>query len=163
MRERTMKPAMHRVSPPLLCVLFTMCSTLAGAQAYPVRPIRVIVPFAPGGATDAVVRMIAPRLSENLGQQVVVENRPGGAATIGMDAVARSAPDGYTLGMANLTFSINPILLKKMPFDSEKDIALVSHVSILPFLVGVHPSVPVKSVKELIAFARSRPGALNYS
>ena len=158
-----MKPAMHRIVPLLSCALFTACSTLAGAQAYPVRPIRVIVPFAPGGATDAVVRMIAPRLSENLGQQVVVENRPGGAATIGMDAVAKSAPDGYTLGMANLTFSINPILFKKMPFDSEKDIALVSHISVLPFLVSVHPSVPVKSVKELIAFARARPGALNYS
>jgi tripartite-type tricarboxylate transporter receptor subunit TctC len=158
-----MKPAMYRIAPSLLCVLFTTCSPLAGAQAYPVRPIRVIVPFAPGGATDAVVRMIAPRLSENLGQQVVVENRPGGAATIGMDAVAKSAPDGYTLGMANLTFSINPILFKKMPFDSEKDIALVSHISVLPFLVSVHPSVPAKSVKELIAIARARPGALNYS
>jgi tripartite-type tricarboxylate transporter receptor subunit TctC len=158
-----MKPAMHRIAALLLCVLFATCSTLAGAQAYPVRPIRVIVPFAPGGATDAVVRMIAPRLSENLGQQVVVENRPGGAATIGMDVVAKSAPDGYTLGMANLTFSINPILFKKMPFDSEKDIALVSHISVLPFLVSVHPSVPAKSVKELIAIARARPGALNYS
>jgi len=118
-----MKSAMHRIAPALLGVLLTTCSTLAGAQAYPARPIRVIVPFAPGGATDAVMRMIAPRLSENLGQQVVVENRPGGAATIGMDVVAKSAPDGYTLGMANLTFSINPILMKKMPFDSERDIA----------------------------------------
>jgi tripartite-type tricarboxylate transporter receptor subunit TctC len=158
-----MKPAMHRIAPSLFCVLFTTCSTLAGAQAYPVRPVRVIVPFAPGGATDAVMRMIAPRLSENLGQQVVVENRPGGAATIGMDVVAKSPPDGYTMGVANLTFSINPILMKKMPFDSVKDIALVSHISILPFLVSMHPSVPVKSVKELIAFARARPGALNYS
>ena len=158
-----MKSAMHRIAPALMCVLLTMGSTLAEAQAYPTRPVRAIVPFAPGGATDAVMRMIAPRLSENLGQQVVVENRPGGAATIGMDAVAKSAPDGYTLGMANLTFSINPILLKKMPFDSEKDIALVSHVSILPFLVGVHPSVPARSIKELIALARARPGVLNYS
>jgi len=158
-----MKSAMHRIAPALMCVLLTMGSTLAEAQAYPTRPVRAIVPFAPGGATDAIMRMIAPRLSENLGQQVVVENRPGGAATIGMDAVAKSAPDGYTLGMANLTFSINPILLKKMPFDSEKDIALVSHVSILPFLVGVHPSVPARSVKELIALARARPGVLNYS
>ena len=147
----------------LLCASSVVYANLAGAQAYPVRPIRAIVPFAPGGATDAVMRMIAPRLGEGLGQQVVVENRPGGAATIGMDAVAKSAPDGYTLGMANLTFSINPILLKKMPFDSEKDIALVSHVSILPFLVGVHPSVPARSVKELIALARARPGVLNYS
>ncbi|HXF67649.1 MAG TPA: tripartite tricarboxylate transporter substrate binding protein [Burkholderiales bacterium] len=138
-------------------------SAAAGAQTYPTRPLRVIVPFAPGGATDAVARMIAPRLAESLGQQVVVENRPGGAATIGMDAVAKSAPDGHTLGMANLTFSINPLLMKKMPFDSERDLALVSHVSVLPFLLAVHPSVPAKSVKELIALARARPGALNYS
>lgn len=158
-----MKPAMHRITPALLCALLATCSTLAGAQAYPTRPIRAIVPFAPGGATDAVMRMIAPRLGEGLGQQVVVENRPGGAATIGMDVVAKSPPDGYTMGMANLTFSINPILFKKMPFDSEKDIALVSHISILPFLVAVHPSVPAKSVKELIALARARPGVLNYS
>lgn len=135
----------------------------AAGQPYPVRPVRLIVPFAPGGATDAVARMIAPRLSEALGQQVVVENRPGGAATIGMDAVAKAAPDGHTLGMANLTFSINPILMKKMPFDSERDIALVSHVSVLPFLVTVHPSVPARSIKELVALARARPGALNYS
>ncbi len=147
----------------LLCALCAVYPAHAEAQTYPTRPIRVIVPFAPGGATDAVMRMIAPRLGEGLGQQVVVENRPGGAATIGMDVVAKSAPDGYTLGMANLTFSINPILLKKMPFDSEKDIALVSHISIVPFLVGVHPSVPAKSIKELIALARARPGALNFS
>ena len=147
----------------LLCALCVVYDTHSQAQTYPTRPIRVIVPFAPGGATDAIMRMIAPRLSENLGQQVFVENRPGGAATIGMDVVAKSPPDGYTLGVANLTFSINPILLKKMPFDSEKDIALVSHISVLPFLVGVHPSVPVKSIKDLIALARARPGALNYS
>jgi len=147
----------------LLCALCVVYGTHSQAQTYPTRPIRVIVPFAPGGATDAIMRMIAPRLSENLGQQVFVENRPGGAATIGMDVVAKSPPDGYTLGVANLTFSINPILLKKMPFDSEKDIALVSHISVLPFLVGVHPSVPVKSIKDLIALARARPGALNYS
>ena len=147
----------------LLCALCVVYGTHSQAQTYPTRPIRVIVPFAPGGATDAIMRMIAPRLSENLGQQVFVENRPGGAATIGMDVVAKSPPDGYTLGAANLTFSINPILLKKMPFDSEKDIALVSHISVLPFLVGVHPSVPVKSIKDLIALARARPGALNYS
>lgn len=144
-------------------VASAICAHAAAAQAYPARPIRAIVPFAPGGATDAVIRMIAPRLSENLGQQVVVENRPGGAATIGMDVVAKSPPDGYTMGMANLTFSINPILFRKMPFDSERDLALVSHISILPFLVSVHPSVPAKSIKELIALARARPGALNYS
>jgi tripartite-type tricarboxylate transporter receptor subunit TctC len=158
-----MKNTLRRSVLFLLLVSSVVHGIPAGAQTYPVRPVRAIVPFAPGGATDAVIRMIAPRLSEYLGQQVVVENRPGGAATIGMDVVAKSPPDGYTMGMANLTFSINPILFKKMPFDSEKDIALVSHISILPFLVAVHPSVPAKSVKDLIALARARPGALNYS
>ena len=95
-------------------------------------------------APDAVMRMMVPRLLENIGHQVVVENRLGGAATIGMDVVAKSPPDGYTLGGANLTFSINPILLKKMPYDSDKDLALVSHITIVPFILAVHPSVPAR-------------------
>ena len=156
--------AMSRcMSLMLLPVLLTAVADLAGAQTYPTRPIRAIVPFAPGGATDAVMRMIGPRLGENLGQQVVVENRPGGAATIGMDNVAKSPADGYTLGVANLTFSINPILFRKMPYDSDRDFTLVSHITNVPFVLSVHPSVPVKSVKELIALAKARPGALNYS
>jgi tripartite-type tricarboxylate transporter receptor subunit TctC len=158
-----MKSTPYRLVLLLACAASAVYQACAAAQGYPARPLRLIVPFAPGGATDAVARMLSPRLSDLLGQPVVVENRPGGAATIGMDAVAKSSPDGHTLGMANLTFSINPLLLKKMPFDSEKDIALVSHVSIVPFLVAVHPSVPAKSVRELVALARSRPGALNYS
>src|SRR5215207_923113 len=89
------------------------------AQAWPAKPIRMIVPYAPGGSTDVVMRIIAPRMSETLGQQVVVENRPGGSSTIGLDAAAKSPPDGYTLGIPNLTFGANPSLIKKMPFDSE--------------------------------------------
>jgi tripartite-type tricarboxylate transporter receptor subunit TctC len=107
--------------------------------------------------------MLAPRLTESLGQQVVVENRPGGAATIGMDNVAKSPADGYTLGVANLTFSINPILLRKIPYDSDRDFTLVSHITNVPFVLSVHPSVPAKTVKELVALAKARPGALNYS
>ncbi len=150
------------------CVLALLSASFvyagpAAAQTYPTKPLRVIVPFSPGGATDAVSRMLAPRLSENLGQQVVVENRPGGAATIGMDHVAKSPPDGYTLGVANLTFSINPILLKKMPYDSDKDLTLVSHITIVPFILAVHPSIPVKTIKDLVALAKKRPGELNYS
>lgn len=158
-----MNATLRRFCLALLSLSFAVYADFSAAQTYPARAIRVIVPFAPGGATDAVLRMLAPRLSENLGQQVVVENRPGGAATIGMDIVARSAPDGYTLGVANLTFSINPILLKKMSYDSDRDFALVSHIANVPFALTVHPSVPVKSVKELIALAKARPGALNYS
>ncbi len=154
---------------PVLCAfLISLGSWLylpeVGAQGYPARTIRVIVPFAPGGATDAVLRMLAPKLGENLGQQVVVDNRPGGASTIGMDLVAKAAPDGYTLGVANLSFSINPTLFgARLPYNTEKDFALVSLVSIVPLVMSVHPSVPARSIKELIALAKAKPDSLNYS
>ncbi len=147
----------------LLGMSFVIGVGSAAAQNYPTRAIRIIVPFAPGGATDVVLRLLAPRLSENLGQQVVVDNRPGGAATIGMDITAKAAPDGYTLGVATLTFSINPNLFSKLPYNTEKDLAPVSLIAIVPLVLSVHPSVPVRSVKELIAFAKARPGSLNYS
>jgi tripartite-type tricarboxylate transporter receptor subunit TctC len=134
----------------------------AWAQSYPVKTIRMIVPYAPGGSTDVVMRIIAPRMSEVLGQQVVIENRPGGSSTIGLDAAAKSAPDGYTLGVPNLTFGANPSLIKKMPFDTEKDLLPVSLVSIVTLVLTVHPSVPARTVKELIALAKSKPGSLNY-
>jgi tripartite-type tricarboxylate transporter receptor subunit TctC len=110
-----------------------------------------------------VFRMLAPRLSENLGQQVVIDNRPGGATTIGMDIVAKAPADGYTLGAANLSFSVNPSLFAKLPYNTEKDFALVGLVSIVPLVLSVHPSVPAKSVRELVALAKTRPGQLNYS
>jgi tripartite-type tricarboxylate transporter receptor subunit TctC len=159
---------MMRTFPGLTSVLL-LAAFVAGAgsvaaQTYPARSVRIIVPFAPGGATDAVMRMMAPRLSENLGQQAVVDNRPGGASTIGMDIVAKSAPDGYTLGVANLSFSINPTLFgAKLPYNTEKDFALVSLATIVPLVLSVHPSVPARTVKELIALAKARPGSLNYS
>jgi tripartite-type tricarboxylate transporter receptor subunit TctC len=134
----------------------------AASQNYPARPIRIVIPFAVGGSTDVVFRILAPRLSENLGQQVVIDNRPGGAATIGMDQVAKSPPDGYTLGVANLSFGANPFVLSKMPFDTEKDLVPVSLVTLVPMVLSVHPSVPARSVKELIALAKARPGSLNY-
>jgi tripartite-type tricarboxylate transporter receptor subunit TctC len=132
------------------------------AQSYPVKPIRIIVPYAPGGSTDVVMRILAPRLSEILGQTVVVENRPGGSSTIGLDVAAKSPPDGYTLGVPNLTFGANPSLMKKMPFDTEKDFAPVTLVSIVTLVLTVHPSVPARSVKQLIALAKMKPGTLNY-
>jgi tripartite-type tricarboxylate transporter receptor subunit TctC len=134
----------------------------AAAQSYPAKSIRVIIPFAVGGSTDVVFRILAPRLSERLGQQVVVDNRPGGAATIGMDMVAKSPPDGYTLGVANLSFGANPFMLSKMPFDTEKDLVPVSLVTLVPMVLSVHPSVPARSVKELIALAKAKPGSLTY-
>lgn len=149
-----------------LALLFVSAVVFCGsalAQGYPTKPIRIIVPFAPGGATDIVARMLAPRLSENLGQSVVVENRGGGGATIGMQAVARAPNDGYTLGVATLTFALNPNLRSNMPYDTEKDFVPVTLIAETPFVMSVHPSVPAKSIKGLIALAKSQPGALNYS
>jgi len=149
----------------LLALLSALCfhAASAAAQGFPARPVRVIVPFAPGGATDVVFRLLAPKLSENLGQQALVENRPGGGSTIGMDIVAKSAPDGYTLGVANLSFAVNPSLLPKLPYDTERDFAPVSLVTIVPLGISVHPSVPARSVKELIALAKAKPGSLHYA
>jgi tripartite-type tricarboxylate transporter receptor subunit TctC len=137
--------------------------TTAQAQAYPTRTVRLVVPFAPGGSTDIVARLLAPQLSMNLGQSVVVDNRGGGGATIGMDIVAKSPPDGHTLGIATLTFALNPSLFAKMPYDSERDFVPVSLVSVMPFVMMIHPSVPARTVKELVALAKSKPGALNFS
>lgn len=120
----------------LSSVIFIYAGATA-AQNYPTRPIRVVIPFAVGGSTDVVFRILAPRLSENLGQQVVIDNRPGGGATIGMDHVAKSPPDGYTLGVANLSFGANPFVLAKMPFDTEKDLVPVSLVTRVP-MVAAH-------------------------
>jgi tripartite-type tricarboxylate transporter receptor subunit TctC len=134
----------------------------ANAQSYPARTVRVVVPFAPGGATDVVFRILAPHMFEGSGQTVVIDNRPGGAATIGMDLVAKSKPDGYTLGVANVSFGVNPSLMSKLPYDTQKDFAPVSLVVQVPLVLVVHPSLPVRDVKTLIAFARARPGALVY-
>ena len=139
-----------------------LCPVLAWAQNFPTRPIRMIVPYAPGGSTDVVLRILAPRLAEDLGQSVVVENRPGGSSIIGLDAAAKAAPDGHTWGIPNITFGANPSLMKKMPFDSEKDLLPVSLVSIVTLVLSVHPSVPAHSVKELIALAKARPDAMNF-
>jgi len=135
----------------------------AFAQSYPSKPVRVIIPFAPGGSTDVVFRLLAPRITESLGQPMIVDNRPGGGATIGMDLVAKSAADGYTLGVANISFGANPSLLAKLPYDTEKDFAPVGMVSIVTMVLAVHPSVPARSVKQLLALAKARPDGLNYS
>jgi tripartite-type tricarboxylate transporter receptor subunit TctC len=147
-----------------MLVLLVAAATagMASAQSYPARTVRVIVPFAPGGATDVVFRILAPRMFEGSGQTVVIDNRPGGAATIGMDLVAKSKPDGYTLGVANVSFGVNPFLMSKMPFDTEKDLLPVSLVVQVPLVLVVHPSVPVRTVKALIGFAKARPGSLTY-
>jgi len=137
-------------------------SGITAAQSYPTRTIRIIVPYAPGGSTDVVFRLLAPRLSEDFGQSVVVENRPGGSSTIGLDLAAKSLPDGHTWGTPNITFGANPSLMKKMPFDSEKDLVPVSQVTVVTMVLSLHPSVPARSVKQLIVLAKARPGELNF-
>ena len=133
----------------------------ASAQQYPARTIRVVVGFAAGGATDLSARFIAQKLAETIGQQVVVDNRPGAASTLASELVARSAPDGYTLLLANATVSM-PSLFAKLSFDVRKDLVPVSLVGYGPLVLVVHPSLPVKSTKELVVLARRKPGMLNY-
>jgi tripartite-type tricarboxylate transporter receptor subunit TctC len=136
---------------------------IAPAQNFATRTIRIIVPYAPGGSTDVVFRLLAPRLSEDLGQPVVVDNRPGGSSTIGLDLAAKSPPDGHTWGISNITYGANPSLIRKMPFDSERDLLPVSQVSVVTMVLSLHPSVPARSVKQLIGLAKARPGELNFS
>ena len=135
----------------------------APAQTYPAKPIRIIVPYAPGGSTDVLLRIFAPKLSEVLGQQVLIDNRPGAASIIGLDIVAKAPADGYTVGIANIAYGANPTLYRKMPFDSEKDFAPVGQIAVVTMVLSVHPSLPVKSTKEYIALARSQPGSLTYA
>lgn len=133
------------------------------AQGHPSRPVRAIVPFAPGGANDVVVRLVGNKLSELWNQPVVVENRPGAGATLGMDLVARSAPDGYTLGAGNQSsLVIGPLLNPKAGYNPLKDLALIGSTALTAYVVAVNPSVPAKTVKELVALARARPGFLSY-
>jgi tripartite-type tricarboxylate transporter receptor subunit TctC len=131
-------------------------------QGYPNRPIRFIVTFPPGGSTDLVARAIAPRLSERLGQQILVDNRPGAGGSIGMDMVAKAAPDGYTIGLgAAGALAVNVSLYSRMPFDPVKDLTPVCMVAMIPFLLVAHPSVPANSLGELLALAKAKPGQLS--
>ena len=134
------------------------------AQSYPTRPVRLIIPFSPGGAADVPGRIIAERLTQALGQQVVVENRPGAGSTIGSEAAARAAPDGYTLFMISNTHFVGAALHRqRIKFDPLNDYTPVTQVTSAPNLLIVHPSLPVKTVKDLIALAKARPGEINYA
>mgnify|MGYP001564458526 CR=1 FL=1 len=147
-----------------LAALLALASAIAAwaADPYPNRPIRLIVPYSVGGATDITSRIVAPHLGDSMGQQVVVDNRAGGASITGTDMVAKAAPDGYTILMASIAFGANAGLYVKLPYDPQKDFAPVSLVAIVPMVLAVHPSVPVRSVKELLALAKAKPGTLNY-
>ena len=134
-----------------------------GAQAYPAKPVRLMVPFVPGGNTDIIARVVAPEMSKALGQQLVIENRGGAGSTIGTEVVAKSPPDGYTLLLVSAAHVINPAMIKKLPYDSIRDFAPISVVADVPTAFAIHPTLPVKNVKEFIALAKARPGQLNYS
>jgi len=157
-------------SRPLLCsaaALFALCGGAAAqpaakGPAYPAKPIRLIVPFAPGGGTDITARSMAQKLGESWGQQVIVDNRPGANGTIGVDLAAKSAPDGYTLTMISSSHAVNVTLLKTVPYDLLRDLTPVTQATRQPYSLVIHPSLPAKSVKQLIALALARPGDLNY-
>ena len=138
-------------------------SPLVLAQGYPVKPVRMLVGFAPGGSTDTIARLINARLSERLGQQVIVENRPGAAGNIAAEQVSRAAPDGYTLYMASMSHTINASLYPKLSFDVIRDFSPVTPVTSSPFVLVVHTSVPARTTRELIALAKARPGALSFA
>lgn len=157
---------MTRVAIYCRCFAFA-CAVLAGApshaQDYPSHPVRVIVPFSPGGAVDGPIRVMAQEMSKRLGQSVVVENRPGAGATIGSDAVAKAQPDGYTLLLASQTNAISATLYPKLSFDPIADFAPISLIGREPGVIVVHPSLPVKTLRELIAYVKARPGQVDYA
>lgn len=142
-----------------LCLL----ATLAHAETYPSRPVRIIVPSSAGGGTDISARVLAQHLSVALGQQFVIENRPGAGQMIGIEAAAHAPPDGYTLLMAASTLALNPIMFRKVPYDPERDFAPISEVASLPNVLVTHPDQAIHSVKDLIALAKREPGKLTYA
>jgi tripartite-type tricarboxylate transporter receptor subunit TctC len=139
-------------------------SSAAGyAQEYPSKPIRIIVPFGAGSATDALARTLGPKLTEMWGQQVIVENRPGAGSVVGTAVAAKAPPDGHTLLVVSASHAINATLYSKLPFDPVKDFAGITPLALIPNILIVHPSLPAKSVKELVALARAKPGTFNYT
>jgi len=134
----------------------------SSAPNYPTKPIRIVVPQSAGGSTDLTARLVAQKLADALGQPVVVDNRPGAGSIIGTDIVAKAAPDGYTLLVVASSITINPSLHKKLPFDPMRDLAPITQLSAFPNMLVVHPAVPVKTVQDLIALAKARPGQINY-
>jgi tripartite-type tricarboxylate transporter receptor subunit TctC len=154
-----------RITRTLLVTLAlaALCAA-SSAQNYPNKSIRFLVGFAPGGSTDIVARLIGQDLGKNVGQQVVVDNRTGAGGIIAAEVLAKSPPDGYTIFACTTgTFAIQPFMYSKLPYNVEKDIVPVTQTGSLPYIIVVHPSLPVKNVKEFIAFAKPRPGQLNYA
>lgn len=145
-----------------LAALAQTAPTVAG-QPYPAKTIRMIVPFAAGGNTDIIARIVAPEMGRLVGQQIVIDNRGGAGSIVGTDIAAKSPPDGYTLITVSAAHVINPAMVKKLPYDSIKDFTAISMIADVPTALVVHPSLPVKTVKDFVAFARGRPGQITYS
>ena len=133
------------------------------AQSFPSKPVRIIVPAPPGGAIDIIARLLGERLTPMWGQSVLVENKPGGSQIIGTDAVAKSAPDGYNLVIVVSSHAVNPVLFKTLPYDSMKDFSFVVQTHVVPLLLAVAPSLPIKTIPELLAYAKANPGKLSYA
>ena len=146
----------------LISAVLVACALPVFAQSYPTRAIRIVCPYVVGGGSDFVARTIALKLTETIGQSVIVDNRPGGGTNIGAELVAHAPPDGYTIFLGGTPTAVNVTLYKKLPFDVMKDFAPITETTVAPNLLVVHPSLPVRTVKDLIALAKSRPGQLTY-
>jgi tripartite-type tricarboxylate transporter receptor subunit TctC len=148
----------------LAAAAFIVCSGVAGAQNYPVRPVRIMVPFSPGGASDTAARIIGQKLSERWKQQVVVDNRPGAGGTIGTELAAKAQPDGYSLLMGSSTeLAVNPHLYSKLTYNTTRDFVPIALIASTPLILVIHPGVAAKSVKDFVGLAKARPGELNYA
>ncbi len=158
----TRRFALRQVAAVSAALLLGAAASPALAQAWPAKPVRIVVPFAPGGSTDVIARMVAQKLTTLWGQTVVVENRAGAGGNVGADVVAKAPADGYTLLMASGSITINPHLYKNMPFDTRKDLVPISNVASGPMLVVVPDGSPAKTLKDLVAMAKAKPGALNF-
>src|SRR5882724_6471115 len=153
---------MRLVGFSIALLLALVCADTAGAQPYPTRPIRLVVPFGSGGGTDNLARIVEPHVRKALGQPIVIENRPGGGSVIGMDAVAKANPDGYSLVMTDTSIAVNPSL-KPLPYDTLKDFVAVNLLATAPVILMAHPKVPAKTLQEFVALAKAQPGKFNYA
>ena len=147
----------------LVVITASASSASAQTQGWPNRPIRMVVPYTPGGYTDMMARLVSEKVAASLGQSIVIENKPGANAAIGTDTVAKAAPDGYTFGTVIAAHSVNPSLKANLPYNTEKDFTYVSLMSVAPLIIVATPSLPAKNMQELIALAKAKPGQLNFA
>jgi tripartite-type tricarboxylate transporter receptor subunit TctC len=157
-----MSPQLSRVAAGLLFFSVVSAGPAFAADSYPSKPIRLLIPFAPGGGTDILARMVAQRLSETMGQPMVADNRPAVDGVVASETLARSAPDGYTLLLVSSSHAINPAIGRKLPYDTIRDFAPITQTASQQMFLVVHPSLPIKSVRELIDYAKAKPNSLNY-